>query len=494
MIRALLILFFCLNMATLLLANNAQLSIRNIEGNSVEFQVSWENSWFYHDSIVPYNHDALWIFFKGKHLDSDNWQHINIQEDGNHEVVSGVASVKSSRNNTGILVSRTLFGEGEMNLALKVELQSLELQRHYSEISVFAFEMVYVAEESFYVGDSSSNNSLINYSNKSAFEIGSEDAISVGEIEEGLTSNADFPPSGEIPSSYPKGYAGFYCMKYEISQQQYADFLNTLTSDQRSNRKINKQIETLCFSEEDHIGGERNFITQSNGNYGCDANQNGILGEYDDGNSIACNFLSWAHLTAYLDWAGLRPMTELEFEKASRGPVYPKALEFAWGNGNVVNTKYANLTADEIESVLDTIPENFGIANFGYCLPSGPLRCGFAAGSNTSRIESGASYYGIMELSGNLWELCINLNDEGLKFEGQHGDGNLDVDGFSDISSWDGIEGMASGHRGGGWNSGILAGFRDLAVSDRFYAYLNGNDLERGTVGGRGVISMSLFD
>ena len=35
----------------------------------------------------------------------------------------------------------------------------------------------------------------------------------------------------------------------------------------------------------------------------------------------------------------------------------------------------------------------------------GPLRVGiFAANSlNTGRITAGASYYGIMELSGNLW-------------------------------------------------------------------------------------------
>ena len=33
-----------------------------------------------------------------------------------------------------------------------------------------------------------------------------------------------------IPSSFPKGYAGIYCMKYEITQKQYVDFFNTLST------------------------------------------------------------------------------------------------------------------------------------------------------------------------------------------------------------------------------------------------------------------------
>ena len=29
--------------------------------------------------------------------------------------------------------------------------------------------------------------------------------------------------------------------------------------------------------------------------------------------------ISWSDMSAYLDWSGLRPMTELEYEKACRG-------------------------------------------------------------------------------------------------------------------------------------------------------------------------------
>ncbi len=46
----------------------------------------------------------------------------------------------------------------------------------------------------------------------------------------------------------------------------------------------------------------------------------------------ACNRVLWHDGATYADWAGLRPMTELECEKACRGPVYPVTGEYAWGN------------------------------------------------------------------------------------------------------------------------------------------------------------------
>jgi formylglycine-generating enzyme required for sulfatase activity len=42
------------------------------------------------------------------------------------------------------------------------------------------------------------------------------------------------------------------------------------------------------------------------------------------------NILSWFDVAAYLDWAALRPMTELEFEKVCRGPENRIAGEYAW--------------------------------------------------------------------------------------------------------------------------------------------------------------------
>jgi len=58
----------------------------------------------------------------------------------------------------------------------------------------------------------------------------------------------------------------------------------------------------------------------------------------------------------------------------------------------------------------------------------GPVRVGiFAANSNnTGRVSSGASCYGIMELSGNLAEQAVSIgNGSERSFTGAHGDGML---------------------------------------------------------------------
>jgi formylglycine-generating enzyme required for sulfatase activity len=447
---------------------------------SVSASISWENSWRYADSVSPANHDAVWIFCKGKTAASGTWEHIDLAAAS----VDGTAmTIELAEGGTGAMLHRNSPGEGSLqNLSLEFFLDVVSLSG-FSELRLFGIEMVYVPEGSFYAGDSVSTNTLIKYSSNKPYYIENENDIIVGNSGDLLWSAADFPPAGDIPSSWPKGYDAFYCMKYEISQQQYADFLNTTDPGQQAANELNTVIQAPCFTG-DHIDGERNFITYINGLYGCDANGNGILNETDDGMETACNFLTWSNLGAYLDWSGLRPMTELEFEKASRGPAYPVPLEFAWGTVDHINTTDLRDANTRTEHAADTVPEGSGLANYGYCQPSGPMRCGFAGWNSDSRSRSGASYYGIMELSGNLWELCVPMSADGLLFNGEHGDGSLTPDGRADAADW-----ISGGHRGGGWNSGILDGFRDLAVSDRFFIYLDPDNQARGTAGGRGVLS-----
>lgn len=477
-----------------LLANN--ISIGNLilqQSNQITADLSWDNAWHFDEATASGNHDAAYVFVKGKQIADGEWKSIKISD---ASLVSGdELSMQVAANKVGAI----FYLENEVELekvvsSISITFESTDLTAIYSEVKCFAIEMVYVNEGAFYVGDSASNNCLISYGSGQPFKIESEAIISVGEEEGDLNSKEDFPPAADVPTVFPKGFNAFYAMKYEISQQQYADFLNTLTVDQKQVRSINTTAQSSCLNLQDYIDGERNFIVELDGEFGCDANGNQVLNEADDGNSIPCNFLTWSHLAAYLDWAGLRPMTELEFEKAARGPRESVAKELAWGNANAVNTLQPDLSINDSATILDTIPDNFGIANYGYCLPAGPLRCGFAANATSTRLTSGSSYYGIKELSGNLWEICIVLNADGLNFEGNHGDGELDDNGFANEMSWTGVSGNASGHKGGAWNSGVFSTFNDLAISDRFYVYLNSNNLARGTTGGRGVISASMFE
>jgi hypothetical protein len=61
------------------------------------------------------------------------------------------------------------------------------------------------------------------------------------------------------------------------------------------------------------------------------------------------------------------------------------------------------------------------LSNFNHDVDTyGPLRCGFAATPFTNKIQAGASYYGIMEMAGNLTERCISAGSpEGRAYTGK---------------------------------------------------------------------------
>ena len=268
-------------------------------------------------------------------------------------------------------------------------------------------------------------------------------------------------------------------MKYELSQGQYTAFLNSLTSDQQIPRTATdpRQVAgTLALSPSapfrNTIQIETPATASAPATYTCTPPDRD------------CNFLRDDDLLAYLDWAGLAPMTELEYETAARGPLHPVPGEFAWGTPDIRDANTVTEDGTPTESVSESVSGSTGLASHGYAGPQGPLRCGFAAKATTARNAAGASYYGCFELSGSLWELCVTLSDAGLPYSGQNGDGALDANGSNNAPNWPTEDGI--GFRGGVWNSGILPGFRDLAISDRFYAGLAANT-RRNTSGGRGV-------
>ena len=78
--------------------------------------------------------------------------------------------------------------------------------------------------------------------------------------------------------------------------------------------------------------------------YANDFTDDGGYDQNDDGQDIACNFLNWADGAAYADWAGLRPMTELEYVKASRGTRSPVVNEYAWSTTNLHASAYTSPT------------------------------------------------------------------------------------------------------------------------------------------------------
>jgi formylglycine-generating enzyme required for sulfatase activity len=232
-------------------------------------------------------------------------------------------------------------------------------------------------------------------------------------------------------------------MKYEITQGQYADFLNVLTRDQQATRcQASTTLGGYMYSVWTLAVQRRNTVQLTT-----DPGSPAPRGYTTVTRDRACNWVSWADGCAFTDWAGLRPMTELEFEKACRGPLDPVAGEYAWGNTNISATPAILYDGSGMETAIN------GNCNYDKCYPDGPYRVGFYMKKGSTRQEAGASYWGIMELSGNLLERPVTVgNATGRLFTGLHGDGMLTSGGEADFTAlkWPDATANGAGCRGGG--------------------------------------------
>jgi len=308
----------------------------------------------------------------------------------------------------------------------------------------------------------------------------------------------------QIPATYPKGYKGFYIMKYELSQEQYCNFLNMLSYTQQKSR-IGNNLDNL--NRGDYVFGNpkkpscRNGIavfsrknTSQPAVFGCNLNPAEPFFDKDDGQTLACNYMTGADMLAYLDWSGLRPMSELEYEKACRTPNRVMPGEYAWNTTSVTSLGgQGGLTGSTLGTENES-PANMNTnANSG--TPSfGPVRCGSFGTSNTNQEQSGGSFYGVMELSGNLGEICYSvtggssLNTTSSKNE-YHGDGVLAAYGnYNVLTSWNrSNDATALSIRGGSFASPDSL----LRVSDRSVTMAYNNTLRDSSVTFRGVRSLN---
>ena len=504
-------------------ANNISVSNVTITGQDVsagtnnaanftmlQFDLSWENSW--RTSVIPNNWDAAWVFIKYRPVGGE-WQHARLHNTG-HTAPAGSAidaglrtpgSAFDATTNPGIgaFIYRSADGTGTFTLS------GIQLRWNYGangvndnqavDVQVFAIEMVYVPQGSFSAGSGGTETSAFyEYpTTTNAYQVASENAITVGTASGNLYYPSDGDQTGPIPAAFPKGYNAFYCMKYEITQQQYVDFLNTLTRSQQDNRTetdlssgvtsvTNRYVmgNSSSSSFRQGIRCDATIHTSNPVTFYCDLNGNGTGGESDDGQWIACNYLSYMDVSAYLDWSGLRPFTELEFEKACRGTQAPVSNEYAWGTTGI--TAAANITdGGQTCETTNTSGAN-AVYNSGV---SGPMRVGVFATGSTTRSLAGATFYGIMEMSGNLWERPVTIgNATGRAFTGVEGDGALSANGHANETAWPGLTtgevtgATGAGFRGGGWGGLAIL----LRVSDRNdAAFAIANRLT--SVGGRGV-------
>jgi len=461
-------------------ANNLQISNLDVasvneaqEYAMVQFDISWENSW--RDTE---NWDAIWVFIK--YDDGSIWQHAELNyvdgtSDG-HSAPSG-STIATPSDGKGVFIYRSANGSGTASFA------SVALRWNYgidgiSELNginlrVIGIEMVYVPEGDFWLGDGESIDIQGHFesgTSGAAFQVTSEGSITLGgggagslgnNNGTGMSNNGDFIPapyntisfddfndtqSQTLPAAFPKGFQGFYCMKYELTQGEYVACINTLTGQQAQTR-----FEVDPHPTQDEAA-RRYTLTGTAPNVTTTTPH------------VAAIFLEYFDGAAYADWAGLRPMTELEFEKASRGTATPVTGEYAWGTTNL-NATFP--TMENLDNVNEGIATGFNItagnAWYNFVNPLGAaVRVGiFAANPNTTgRETSGATYWGIMEMSGHCWERAITVGrPEGRAFQGTHGDGELNSLGNATNPDWPGHSGsdgvddvIGAGYRGAGFD------------------------------------------
>jgi hypothetical protein len=338
------------------------------------------------------------------------------------------------------------------------------------EIRGFAIEMVYIPQGSFWVGDGSTTApSSSQYYKDSAtnapFQItGLGNTIQIGSATGKLFDPLLSQPFSGNLGNFPTGYNAYWMMKYELSAGAYRDFLNTLTYIQQLTRMPSGVIPNMaigtCITCSVISTSRTSIEIKTPGNsttlipavFACDNyySGNNIFDETTDGEWCSVSSINWTDAAAYLDWAGLRPMTELEYEKACRGPLVAVANEFAWGNDQIATQPYNLINAGMVnESITNatalsgnasyqttsafSFPANFGAKN---------IRGGIFATTISDRVSAGAGFYGAMELTGNLEEFTVGTNSAaGRSYTGKNGNGSLNVNGEADENRWPGING-----------------------------------------------------
>lgn len=507
--------------------DNFTVSSSNQSSNTISYtaDIAWENSW-----RTTTNYDAVWVFLKYSTDAGMTWNHASMASSGVNP--SGFNApvgfeIVVPQDEKGFFLQRTDLSSGN------VTANSVRLVWDYGQDGltdeeamaantinkIYGIEMVYVPNGAFYAGDGNSSSEYRfkeGSSDDDPWYIQTENAISTTN---GLSDGFYYQSSGAasenasgsifiIPTSFPKGYAAHYQMKYELTEGQWVDFFNTLSNAQKANRDITSNTS----------GGKNSDGVVNRNTIAWDASEPSSAATTDRPDR-PCTYLSWPDMLAYADWAALRPVTELEYEKAVRGiDITPIADELAWGKTTYNQAEATEIFPDSDENGEEQIFDgsaNLNRNSLGWSSgdgraggsaegQAGPLRAGIFAESSTNRTSSGAGFYGVLEMSGNLSEMVVTVgNVKGRAFLGTHGDGVLSnvssYEGNATNSDWPGINptdaargvtgSEGSGYRGGNFNSSNV---RHFQVSNRTNAakdadgagYLQRYDNSFGVFGG----------
>jgi hypothetical protein len=466
--------------------------------SSITFDLAWDRSWRAAWEVAPQQHggtgtlrleswDAAWVFAKFRGPGAEGYSHATLSTNkADHSVPAGVTldigTTDDGERGLGAFVYRATAGSGASDFKA-VTLRWLHKANDVDDpgavdLEVFAIQMVYVPQCAFWAGDGTTSSTPGQFpvgdtdlarqhhgyihlvtgqfsagDTTEPFRIESESALTLGGWSKKNLGNRDalwmlrtddFTSfvTRTLPAEFPKGYAAFYCMKHEATRGEYAALLNALSFKQQGQVTAkgngpDSPAGTLVFAPDDPQGIKIAVPGKSPAApavYGTDAPH------------LACNYLSWTEGLQYANWAGLRLMTELEYEKACRGPLKAVPNEYAWGTDRIADAN--------------------------------------APTSGSGRVKARASYWGILGLSSDPGERTVTVGNRfGRRFAGMHGDGTLAPlareEQLRDRQppGWHGLCIVGIGHRGGARYGGGIISKMDpvyenlrLRTSDRFRA------------------------
>ncbi len=490
----------------------------DLDAQTATLDVRWDASW--RDAETW---DAAWIVLKGQRAD-DPLVPLAVRATptvvANRSSDGADAAFHVPDDQVGFFVHRAAPGEGANHWRIRVPWIA-EAADRVTGVQAFGVEMVHVPTGAFEAGTARSlrdrkaarGDGWIRFtppaplsalfradpggedSYGGPYRVDSEAPIAIGPeagnlyyldarfLSDDFTSG---DKTGTLATGFPKGYAGFYQMKYEVTQQQYVDFLNGLPPEQAQRRAAPDSAAV-------QLPNARYSITKRGSRFQTAHPHR------------AASLLSWADALAWADWVGLRPMTELEFEKSARGPEPVRFREFVWGTTEQRADGFAfderilasDGTLAAFEDGMERVDGNIhifirpdeGVDNL--CTPGGdnyhpwypscrslsggdagwgPLRVGIhGVASGGDRVAAGAGYYGTMDLGGNVAEQVVTLGyRQGRAFRGTHGDGRLTASGIATNADWHAdADTLFFARRGAGWTSHP----NHARTADRFGAF-----------------------